>query len=653
MKKTIGILAHVDAGKTTFAEQILYHGKGIKTRGRVDHKDSFLDSHSIEKDRGITVFSDQGIFTYEDSTYYLIDTPGHIDFSSEMERAIQIMDYAIIIINGAEGVQGHTETVWELLREHKVPVFFFINKVDRDAVDISHVVEEIYSSLTPDIYYIKENFEVQNLTTELVEFIAQRDDILFEKYIEEEYDSELWLSSMIRMIKDGKLFPCFSGSALQDIGVEEFLGIFHLLTYTNYTDEGKFSGYVYKIGHDHEDSKISYIIALNGKLKLRDEISYGNIDNRTNEKITQIRKYNGNNYITVNEVAAGDVFGVAGLTGTKVGQAIGDLHRVFDHHMVPTLKSKVILDKELNVGIVLRNLRILEEEDPVLNISWDEDLQEIQVHIMGIIQLEVLKRLVEERFHMDIDFGPCEIFYKETIKNQVIGYGHFEPLGHYAEVHLKLEPGERGRGIVFENKCHADDLAVGNQNLVKTHIYEKPYKGILTGSPITDMKITLLTGRGNKEHTKGGDFREATSRAIRQGLEQANNILLEPYYSFKIETELDYMGRVISDIQRLCGNLKSHEIGDNRVIIIGRGPVATFMDYPIELISFTKGKGKIKLSFDGYDICHNTEEIIEEKDYLKNADSGFTSNSIFFTKGQAYVVKASEAKNHMHCMILS
>ena len=650
MKKTVGILAHVDAGKTTFAEQILYYGQGIKTRGRVDHKNAFLDSHSIEKERGITVFSSQGTFSYEDSTYYLIDTPGHIDFSSEMERAIQIMDYAIIIINGAEGVQGHTETVWELLTKHKVPVFFFINKVDRDTVDVNNVIEDIYSSLTQDIYYIDESFQIDNFNTELVEFIASRHEILLDKYIAEEYDNKLWISSMKRMVKKGEIFPCFSGSALQDIGIKEFLNIFHILTYTDYSDEGKFKGYIYKIGHDHTGSKISYIKLLYGKLKLRDEISYGNIDNPIYEKVNQIRKYNGTDFTMVEEVGAGDVFAVAGLTGTKVGQGIGDLQMVFDHYMVPTLKSKVIIGKKLNAGNVLRNFKILEAEDPVLNINWDEDLQEIHVHIMGVIQLEVLKRLLEERFNMDIDFGPCEILYKETTKNQVVGYGHFEPLGHYAEVHFKLEPGEIGSGIVFENTCHTDDLAVGNQNLIKTHIYEKAYNGVLTGSPITDIKITLLTGRGNKEHTRGGDFREASSRALRQGLEQANNILLEPFYSFKIETELDHMGRVISDIQKLYGNFQVPEIGDKKVIIKGRGPVATFMDYPIELISFTEGKGKIKLSFDGYDICHNTDEIIEEKDYDKNADSGFTSNSIFFTKGQAYVVKGSKAKDHMHCL---
>lgn len=650
MKKTVGILAHVDAGKTTFAEQILYYGKGIKSRGRVDHKNSFLDSHSIEKDRGITVFSDQGTFSYGDSTYYLIDTPGHIDFSSEMERAIGIMDYAIIIINGSEGVQGHTETVWELLRQHKVPVFFFINKVDREGVDVSHVVEEIYFSLTKDIYYITENFQHGNLTENLIEFIALRDESLFDKYMEDEYDPKLWLTSMKEMIKEGKIFPCFSGSALQDIGIEEFLETFHVLTYTDYSEEAGFSGYVYKIGHEDQGSKISYIKALSGKLKLRDEVGYGNLDDRIYEKVNQIRIYNGKEFTLVKEVQAGDVFGLIGLTETTVGQGIGDLYEEYNHQMVPTLKSKVIFNKELNVQNVLKDFKILEAEDPVLNINWDEDLQEIHVHIIGVIQLDVLKRIADERFNMDIDFGPCEIFYKETIKNTVIGYGHFEPLGHYAELHLKLEPGERGSGIVFESTCHTDDLSIGNQNLVRTHIYEKAYKGILTGSPITDIKITLLTGRGHKEHTKGGDFREATSRALRQGLEQADNILLEPYYSFKIETELDHMGRVISDIQKLYGEFQTPEIGAKKVIIKGRGPVATFMDYPIELISFTKGRGKIKLSFHGYHICHNRDEIIEDKDYDKDADPSSTSNSIFFKKGQAYIVKGNEAKDYMHCL---
>lgn len=649
LKKTIGILAHVDAGKTTFAEQLLYYGQSIKTRGRVDHKNTLLDSHSIEKDRGITVFSDQGKFFYKDSTYYLIDTPGHVDFSTEMERAIQVMDYAIIVVSGVEGVQGHTETVWQLLRKYKVPTFFFINKIDRDIANIGSVLADIESNLTEDICYITESYNEENVSEDLIEFIAERDEDLFEKYIEEEYDKDLWLNSMKNMIKNNKIFPCFSGSALQDIGISSFLDKLHILTYTDYSDEEEFSGYVYKIRHDEQGTKIAYIKALSGRLRIRDEVYHGDNDEIC-EKISQIRIYNGDRFVTTDEVLAGELFAVIGLNQVKVGQGLGGFKGKYDFKMIPTLRSKVVFDNTLNTKDILKYFKILEAEDPALNVIWDENLQEIHVHIMGTIQLEVLKKLVEERFNIEIDFGPSEILYKETIDNQVIGYGHFEPLGHYAEVHLKLEPAKRGSGILFENLCHANDLSTGNQNLIRSHIYEKPHNGILTGSPITDIKVTLLTGRGDNMHTKGGDFREATYRSLRQGLEQANNLLLEPYYKFKIQVELDHMGRVISDIQRLHGFFDTPEILDDRVIVTGRGPIATFMDYYMEFVSFTQGKGKINLKFDGYDICHNTDEVIEKKNYNKNADPEYTSNSIFFTKGQAYIVKGSEAKEHMHCL---
>ena len=650
MKKTIGILAHVDAGKTTFAEQILYYGESIKTRGRVDHKNSFLDNHSIEKDRGITVFSDQGIFNYKGSTYYLIDTPGHIDFSSEMERAIQVMDYGILIINGAEGIQSHTETLWQLLRKYKIPTFFFINKIDRVGVEIRGVLEEIHSNLTEDFCYITESFNERDMPEELIEFIAIQDEYLLNKYLEGEYDERLWLDSMKNMIKENKIFPCFSGSALQDIGIQDFLDKFHILTYTDYLDEGDFSGYVYKIRYDEQGTKISHIKALSGRLKVKDEIAYGDEENRIYEKVNEIRIYNGNKFTMKEEILAGELFAVPSLIETKVGQWLGALNENFEYQMVATLKSKVIFDSKLNSGEVLKYFRILEEEDPVLNVVWDENLGEIHLHIIGTIQLEVLKKLVKERFNLNVDFGPCEIFYKETINKGTIGYGHFEPMGHYAEVHLKLEPGERGSGILFESQCPTDDLSIGQQNLIGSHIQEKAHRGILTGSPITDIKITLLTGRGDKEHTSGGDFREASYRALRQGLEKTENELLEPYYSFKIEVELDYMGRIISDIQKLHGSFNPPKTFKDKVIITGRGPVATFIDYTTELISFTKGKGIINLKFDGYHICHNKDEIIKKRNYDKDSDPSYTSNSIFFTKGQAYVVKGSEAEKHMHCL---
>lgn len=650
MNKTIGILAHVDAGKTTFAEQLLYHTKSIRNRGRVDHKNSFLDSHNIEKERGITVFSDQGIFHYNSSTYHLIDTPGHIDFSPEMERAIQVMDYAIVIISGVEGVQGHTETVWDLLRKYKIPTFFFINKTDRVGASVEGTLNEIRLNLTKDVCFITESFDRGEMKADLIEFIAEQDDVLFEKYIEEGYEKDLWIDSMKNMVKENRIFPCLSGSALQDIGIDSFLEKLDMLTFTEYCDEEEFSGRVYKIRYDEQGSRVTYIKALGGTLKVKEEIPIGIEKNSLCEKVNQIRIYNGSKFKTIDKISAGELFAVTGLSGAGIGDGVGALREKANYELIPILKSKVIFDKTYNSKDVLGYFKILESEDPTLNIIWDERFQEIQVHIMGIIQLEVLKQLVKERFALSVDFGPCEILYKETILTEANGYGHFEPLGHYAEVHLRLEPAERNSGIIFENICHTDDLTIGNQNLVRTHINEREHHGILTGSSITDLNITLLTGRAHNKHTSGGDFREATFRALRQGLEKAKSVLLEPYYCFKIEVELDYMGRVLSDIQKLDGSFESPETSYNKAVITGRGPVATFMNYSMEFISLTRGKGKISFIFDGYDICHNEEEVIKKIGYDKGSDIEYTSTSIFCSKGQAFLINGDEAKDYMHCL---
>lgn len=649
MKKTIGILAHVDAGKTTFSEQILYHTKAIRNRGRVDHKNSFLDSHDIEKERGITVFSDQAVFEIENSTYYLIDTPGHIDFSCEMERAISIMDYAIIIVSAVEGVQAHTETVWSLLREYNIPTIFFINKLDRTGADLEKVINEISLNLTKDVCYID---SITDIKDDLIEFVAERNEELLEKYFNGEYDEKLWIRELSNLIKVNKVFPCFSGSALQDEGISEFLTCLDELTFTKYNEIDEFSGIVYKIRHDNNGTRITFIKALSGILKIRDELSIKESNNEVKEKISSIRIYNGSKFTTSDKVVAGDVFAVIGPSKLNIGDGVGTLEKKIKFNIIPTLMSSVIIDKSYNIKEVLGYFKILEAEDSALNVIWNEAHQQIQVHVMGKIQLEVLKEIIFERFNLAVEFGACEIMYKETINNEVYGYGHFEPLKHYAEVHLKIESQSRGTGIIFENKCHADDLTTGHQNLIKTHIFEKKHHGILTGSEVTDIKITLLTGRAHNKHTEGGDFREATFRALRQGLEKADNILLEPFYKFKIDVELDYLGRVLSDIQKLNGTFDTPETNLNKVRIIGRGPVSTFMDYSMELIAFTKGKGNISLIFDGYDICHNTEEVIEKREYNKNADTEYSSNSIFCSKWQGFIVPWNEAEDYMHCEII-
>jgi len=644
MRKTIGVLAHVDAGKTTFSEQLLYHTNSIRNRGRVDHKTSFLDSHNIEKERGITIFSDQAVFEIGDSKYYLIDTPGHIDFSSEMERALSILDYAILVISAVEGIQGHTETIWGLLKKFNVPTFFFINKMDRTGADLEKRIEEIKENLTSDICYIN---RLNNLDEELIEFISERNDILLERYFNDDYDEEEWIYNLKDFIKERRVFPCFSGSALQDDGIDNFINIFNELTFSKYNCNDDFSGRVYKIKHDNSGARLTFIKILKGTLRVRDEFP----NEKSNEKVSSIRIYNGSKFVTVDKALAGDVVAVTGLSTYKAGDGIGELGDSIHFNMTPTLMSKVIFHKDYNVKDVLACFRILESEDPALNVIWNETLQEIQVSIMGKIQLEVLKEVANERFNLEINFGPCEIMYKETIDSISYGYGHFEPLRHYAEVHLKLEPNNRDEGITFENKCHADDLTTGNQNLIRTHIFERNHNGLLTGSPITDIKFTLVTGRAHNKHTEGGDFREATFRAIRQGLEKTNNILLEPYYKFKIDVDLEYMGRVIADIQRLNGIFNPPETKLNKVTITGRGPVSTFMDYSAEILTFTKGRGNINLIFDGYDICHNTEEVIEKLAYDKNADIEYSSSSIFCAKGQGFVVPWDKVDEYVHCEI--
>jgi len=637
----------VDAGKTTFSEQLLYHTKSIKRLGRVDHQSSFLDSHEIEKQRGITVFADQGIFEYDDSTYYLIDTPGHVDFSPEMERAIQVMDYAIILISAVEGIEGHTETVWSLLKKHHVPTFFFINKIDRTGASAERVLEEIQNNLTKDVIDISESFHDEVMTNDLIEFVAERDDDVLEHYMEKGYDPDLWLRKLQTMIQACDIYPCLSGSALQDIGVKDFLEKFNSLTVTNFSNRTPFSGRVYKIRFDETGTRVTFIKALSGSLNVREEVTYGD---GVTEKVTQIRVYNGNHYQQVNQVHAGELFAVTGLMNANVGDGVGALKEKAVYDMVPTLRSKVVFEPGVNIKEALKFFLMLDAEDPSLKVTWEEQLQEIHLHVMGTIQLEVLEQIVLDRFQLKVAFEQPEILYKETIENEVTGYGHFEPLRHYAEVHLKLAPGERNSGIVFESHCHTDHLPVSLQNLVEQHIFEREHHGLLTGSPLTDVKITLLTGRDHNKHTHGGDFREATHRALRQGLEKAQNLLLEPYYHVKIIVDIEQMGRVLSDIQAAHGRFDPPITEGEKAILMGTVPVATFMNYSMELASFTQGKGRMNVTFAGYDRCHNPQEVIERMGYDKNADPEYTSSSIFCSKGQGFTVKWDEAEEMMHCL---
>lgn len=647
MKKTFGIFAHVDAGKTTFSEQILYYTKSIRKKGRVDYKEAFLDSQKVEKERGITVFSDVGTFSYDGDTYYLIDTPGHIDFSPEMERTLSILDYAILVVSAVEGIQGHTETLWNLLKNRKIPTFIFINKIDRVGADVNKVYQQLKRRFSEDIFLLSNN-SLMNLSDEEIEFIAGKDEELLNLYFEDNYNNQLWINKLKFLVKERQIFVASSGSALLDQGVREFLDIFNKLTMTNYELADIFTGKVFKIRYDEKGTRITYIKALSGLLKVKDELVYNHNGEEIREKVNEIRAYNGVKYEIKDVASEGDVFAVTGISNMKAGMGIGIEDST--EEMIPTLTAKVLYDSTVNIKEVLKYLKILESEEKTLNVQYDEILKEMHINVMGKIQLEVLKEIIQERFNLNVEFDKPEILYKETIGNEVNGYGHFEPLRHYAEVHLKLLPGERGEGIVFENRCHNDYLTPGQQNLIKTHIFEKKHRGILTGSEIDDIKVILITGRAHIKHTEGGDFREATKRALRQGLDSAENILLEPYYNFKIEVDNQLLGRVLSDVQKMNGTFNEQQSVGDRVIITGRGPVATFMDYSLEFQALSKGKGGLSLMYGGYDVCHNSEEVIERIGYNKDADPEYTSSSIFCAKGVGYSVKGDEVVNYMHCL---
>ena len=648
MYKTIGVLAHVDAGKTTFSEQVLYHTESIKARGRVDHQDAYLDNHSIERKRGITIFAEQGRIHYKGDTYTLIDTPGHVDFSPEMERAIRVMDYAIVIISAVDGIEGHTETVWQLLRQYHVPTFIFINKMDRDGADIQKVMQEIQKELSENAVLINEQITSEQIPDNILELIAERDEDLLERYMEGEIDHTTFFQSFISMIEKEQVFVCMAGSALKDVGISEFLDQLSSLSPTDFDNSAPFLGQVFKIRHDDKNQRITFIKAMQGTLKVRDELIFSN---EVIEKVTEIRLYNGNRFESIQQVEAGEIFAAKGLSLPEIGDLIGsEMNVSAEFELVPSLQAKVVYNGTEHIKEILRYFRILEAEEPTLKVVWSEKFQEINVHVMGVIQLEVLVEVTKERFGMDIQFEDPKILYMETIQSSCIGYGHFEPLKHYAEVHLKMEPAKRGSGIQFKNECHADDLSVGHQRLIEKHLFEREHFGLLTGYPVTDIRFTLITGRAHNKHTEGGDFREATFRALRQGLEQAENVLLEPYYRFKMKASTEYMGRMLTDIQKASGTFEAPNMNGDQVTISGKAPVSTFMNYSSIFAAYTNGKGVLSLQHGGYDTCHNAEEVMEQIGYEKNADPEYSSSSIFCAKGKGYSVPWYEAKEAMHCV---
>ncbi|MEE1132528.1 MAG: translation factor GTPase family protein [Caryophanon sp.] len=635
MFKTIGIFAHVDAGKTTFAEQLLFATNAIKAAGRVDHQNTFLDNDELERTRGITIFAEQGRFKYNDCTYHMIDTPGHVDFSPEMERSIAILDAAVIVVSAVERVQGHTETVWQLLRAQQIPTIFFINKMDREGASFEQTMMQIQQLLSPDAIAVDETF---------VSAVAERHEEVLDAFIADDVSDELLTYAVQQLIQDDALFPVFSGVALHGDGIDDVLRALDRFVTTTYNPVGDVQANVFKIRHEH-DQRLTFIKLKRGTLHVRDDIT---IRGKT-YKILEIRTYNGQRFESVPQAVAGDVVALKGLHEAIVGDVIGDCVPQ-QLTLTPTLQAKLHVRNTIHVKEVLAMLRELEAEEPTLRVTWHERHQEIQLHVMGVIQLEVLTHVLRERYNLDVTFDTPTILYMETIAAPAYGYGHFEPLKHYAEVHLHVAPNARGRGMTFTNRCHADDLTTGHMRLIEQHVFEREHHGLLTGSPMTDIHVTLLNGAAHAKHTAGGDFREATHRALRQACEQVENVLLEPYYRFRLRAAIDHLGRMMSDVQQASGTFDAPVLTEHDALLTGRVPVATFMHYATTFLAYTNGKGAISLQFDGYDVCHNVAEVIERIGYNKDADPDYTSSSIFCAKGKGYSVHWTEAAEAMHCV---
>ena len=635
-----GIVAHVDAGKTTLSESILYTSGAIRKMGRVDHGDAFLDTYELERSRGITIFSKQALFSLGDAQITLLDTPGHVDFSAEMERTLQVLDYAILLISGADGVQGHTLTLWKLLKRYQIPTFLFVNKMDQPGTDEKALMEELKKRLDGNCV----DFSGDRDTQEWQEQLAMCDETLLESYLEEGSVEE---GEIPRLINERKLFPCFFGSALKMTGVQEFLqGLEKYIEMPEYPRE--FGAKVFKIARDSQGNRLTYMKITGGSLKVKTVLRGQKDGEDREEKVDQIRIYSGEKYEMVNEAFAGMVCAVTGLTFTYPGQGLGREAASDMPLLEPVLTYQIQLPPECDVHKMLLNLRQLEEEEPLLHIVWNEELGEIHAQVMGEVQIEILKSLIKERFGVVVDFGSGNIVYKETIKTPVEGVGHFEPLRHYAEVHLLLEPGEPGSGMQFYTDCSEDELDKNWQRLILTHLEEKEHRGVLTGSPITDMRITLAAGRAHLKHTEGGDFRQATYRAVRQGLRKAESVLLEPYYDFRLEVPADMIGRGMADIQRMCGEFQPPQIEGETAVLTGFAPVITMRDYQNEVISYTRGMGRLFCTLKGYFPCHNQEEVVQAFCYDPEADLENPTGSVFCAHGAGFVVNWDQVEEYMH-----
>ena len=630
----MGILAHVDAGKTTLSEGMLYLSGTVRKLGRVDHKDAFLDTYSLERDRGITIFSKQAVFSLGNRRINLLDTPGHVDFSAEMERTLQVLDYAVLVISGADGVQGHTETLWKLLKLYEIPTFIFINKMDQPGTDREGLLAELKERLDEGCIVFGKGKNVESL-----EEIAMTDEAVLDYFMEHETVRN---EDICRLIRERKIFPCYFGSALKLDGVQELLAGFE--EYMKPFDGKKeFGARVFKISRDDKGERLTFLKVTGGKLVVKMPIN-------KEEKINQIRIYSGAKYEAVNEVEAGGVCAVTGLSSSYIGQGLGVEKGTAAPFLEPVLTYQMILPEGADTTKVLRELKQLEEEEPLLNIVWNPALEEIHVQLMGEVQTEILKTMIAERFHLDVEFGTGKIVYKETIKSPVVGVGHYEPLRHYAEVHLKMEPLEAGSGLIFDTDCSEDVLDRNWQRLILTHLQEREHPGVLTGAPITDMKITIVAGRAHLKHTEGGDFRQATYRAVRQGLKSAESVLLEPWYSFVLEVPSEQVGRAMSDIGQMNGSFEGPEAEDKQgmVRLTGTAPASEMRDYQREVWAYTKGRGRITLTLKGYEPCHNAEEVIEEIGYDSERDVDNPTGSVFCAHGAGFLVKWDEVPEYMH-----
>lgn len=659
MKKlVIGILAHVDAGKTTLSEELLYLCGEIRKIGRVDHGDAFLDTYELEKERGITIFSKQALLKTENMEVTLLDTPGHVDFSAEMERTLQVLDYAILVINGMDGVQSHTMTLWRLLERYQIPTFLFVNKMDQQGTDHDALLNDLKQHLHENCVDFGRtqdtDYGMYELTPEQLENIAVCEEDILETYLETGIVED---RDIARLIIQRKIFPCYFGSALKEKGVKDFWnGV------QKYTAEPKrpteFGAKVFKIARDEQGNRLTYMKITGGSLKVKTLLS-SNSNGQSlpgrkaeeaawEEKADQIRLYSGAKYELTPEAEAGTVCAVTGLTRTYPGEGLGIEQESELPILEPVLNYQIILPDDCDPHQMLQKLRQLEEEEPQLHILWDSQFSEIHAQLMGEVQIEILKKLIWDRFHVAVEFGAGSIVYKETVAEPVEGVGHFEPLRHYAEVHLLIEPGEPGSGCQFFTACSEDVLARNWQRLILTHLEEKEHIGVLTGSPLTDVQITILTGRAHAKHTEGGDFRQATYRAVRQGLRKARNILLEPYYEFRLEVPAEMIGRAMADVQKMQGTFDAPEVEGETAILKGTAAVAQMRDYQKEVVSYTHGTGKLFCSLKGYAPCKNQDEVVQNIGYDPEADLENPTGSVFCAHGAGFVVPWDQVEAYMH-----